>query len=87
MTTFVQRYHADPVVAYESSALVLATQWLADHAATHGPSAERAREALTALAADPLCEANLRATILRRLRDLPPASPRADEASLLSSRL
>jgi hypothetical protein len=89
VATFVQRYHADTVVAYESTALVLAAEWLADHAAAgQGPTALRAREVLAALAADPLCEALLRATIARRLQELPPPTERADERpALVSARL
>jgi hypothetical protein len=49
----------------------------------------RAREVLAALAADPLCEAQLRATIARRLAEIPqPVDERADDRpALLSSRL
>ncbi len=90
VATFVQRYHADTVVAYESPALVLAAEWLAHHAETgQGATARRAHEVLAALAADPLCEANLRATIARRLRAMPaPDRDRGDERpALVSSRL
>jgi outer membrane protein assembly factor BamB len=90
VATFVQRYHADTVVAYESTALVLAAEWLADHAAAGGSeAAQRARDVLAALVADPLCEAQLRATISRRLQAMPAAaSDRDDERSaLVSARL
>jgi len=90
VATFVQRYHADTVVAYESTALVLAAEWLADHAAAGSTAAAlRAREVLAALVADPLCEAQLRATISRRLQAMPRvASERDDDRpALLSARL
>jgi hypothetical protein len=87
---FVQRYHADTVIAYESTALVLAAEWLADHAAAgRTQAASRAREVLAALVADPLCEATLRATISRRLQAMPASgSDRDDERpALVSARL
>lgn len=97
VATFVRRYHADQVVAYESNALHAAAELLLAHAATPArddgdtgaAAGERALTALQAVADDPLCEPALRAFIAHGLREL--AAETVDERStrppLLSSRL
>jgi len=99
VATFVRRYHADQVVAYESNALRAAAELLLDHAATPArddggigaAAGERALTALRAVADDPLCEPVLRAFIAHGLSQM--ADETTDERSkperppLLSSRL
>ncbi len=71
VATFVRRYHADQLVAYESSALVSAAALLLGHARGPGPARATAREALRDAVGDPLCEPSLRAFIARGLAELP----------------
>jgi hypothetical protein len=100
VATFVRRYHADQVVAYESTALRAAAELLLEHAATAArdddsiaaAASDRALTALSAVADDPLCEPVLRAFIAHGLRQL--ADESADERQspgqrppLLSTRL
>lgn len=95
LATFVRRYHADQVVAYESSALRGAAELLLVHSASPAPDehgqatspAERARTVLRAVVDDPLCEPALRAFIADGLRALPAESPDERTKPLLSSRL
>lgn len=78
VATFVQRYHADPDVLYESSALKVAVAFLARHTDGERPQGRRARQALHAVAGDPFTDVTLRGYILAALpsvmaADGPPA--------------
>ncbi len=90
LATFLRRYHADQTVAYESTALRATAELLLEHAADDAmpddDAGERARIALVAVAADPLCEPALRALIAQGLRRLAAESP-DDRTPLLSPRL
>ncbi|HWB80285.1 MAG TPA: PQQ-binding-like beta-propeller repeat protein [Nannocystaceae bacterium] len=79
VATFVRRYHADQLVAYESSALVSAAALLFVHAKQRGPARAPARAALEDAADDPLCEPSLRAFIAHGLDELPPAEVAQNE--------
>lgn len=99
LATFVRRYHADQVVAYESTALRAAAELLLVYAGSEAPNAQvavqvaaqaaaqRARTVLEAVAGDPLCEPALRAFIARGLHRLAEQSPDDRATSLLSTRL
>ena len=99
LATFVRRYHADQIVAYESTALRAAAELLLVYAGSEAPNApvaapvaaqaaaQRARTVLEAVAGDPLCEPALRAFIARGLHRLAEQSPDDRATSLLSTRL
>lgn len=63
LAKFVQRYHADEVVAADP-AVRSAAGLLARHAARDDAAGQLARQAVQAVVDDPLCEPRLRATIV-----------------------
>ncbi|MBX7079601.1 MAG: PQQ-like beta-propeller repeat protein [Nannocystaceae bacterium] len=71
LTTFVQRYHADAIVATESRAVQAAATIVLRFAAGGSPAGVQARTALRAIADDPLTEPALRTVIVRGLASLP----------------
>jgi len=85
VATFVQRYHADDVIAGESTALVSAAALLLAHAGADDPGRGHAYAVLRGVVDDPMCDARLRSFVWTGLRELPAPPARTEHASTHTS--